>query len=635
MLLRSKFVLLPALACLLSGQAFASQLPVASLRVSTDVDTVEELTNLPVTVTALDADGDVKTDYIGTVYFVVKGDPDPKIPANKSQGYTFQSSENGTHLFSQGITFSQPGVTEVDAIDLDNENVQGVKLITVVPNPCKAPSVLISILTPKDGTVVSVPNVSINGVTKPMCAAQILLNGNKVGDVKASDKGAYASDIAGLKEGENVVTALLNNGNKSSIRVIYEREKVAITGPAEGAQVPSACNVVTGTSNPGKTVTVAINGKTAGTATADAAGNWTLNACGFVPGADVVTATAKAGTKASVNVTLTYSIVITSPLSGARLTSAPGMNSAPSGSGILATVTGRAGPEAPVSIRIGKQDICWGVTDGSGSFSIPNCPLPSCDVAILADQRDDKGTTLATSAPAKLKVLPEGNICDQVRFTCLKGSRADGRATLDFCVAPDGPAVASFRILTGASCEALSGSVNTPDKKRAYGPDWKNYRWWVGAPSGPLAAKVLALDPSGNPTGLPSECLLLDDGMCEIGAISGVRTSADVPSLKSVLYWDANADSVSYNVYMRPEGGGPLAFVQNVRNSPFPVRMAPDRVKFNDFLVRGVCKPGAQPSPDMANATAVQTGPGALGVLVVLALLTAAVALRFAAAKAR
>jgi len=384
-----------------------------------------------------------------------------------------------------------------------------------------------------------------------------------------------------------------------------------------------ACNQITGTTNPGKSVAVSVNGVPAGSAAADAAGKWSLKSCAFAKGTNVVAAVTKNGVTASAKVTLNYAIVITSPTDGARVLASTG------------TVTGRAGPNAPVSVRIGPKDVCWGNSDAKGDFSLPNCPLPTCDVTLTADQRDAKGATVASSAPVRVKPRPEGNICEQVHFTCLKGDRASGRATLDFCIAPDTSAVRSFKVLTGASCEALSGSVDTPDKGKILGPDWKNYRWWVGAPSGPIAVKVLALDPFGKPTGLPSECLLLDDGMCEIGAISGVRTAADVKSLLSTLSWDLNADSASYNLYMRPEGGGPAAFVGNVARPPYLVHMAPERVKFNDFVVRGVCKPGAKPSPDMANATAVQTGPEVWLLLMPLALLAGAVALRFAAAKVK
>ena len=799
MRLRSAILPLTALACLLTGQAFASQLPLASFRLEAPSDVVEEGTNLPVRVTALDADGGAKDDYLGTVYFVVKGDPESKIPANKAQGYTFSAADAGSHLFSEGIVFSAPGGVEVIAIDLDNENVQGSKMVTVTRNPCKDSAALISILAPKDGVEVSSPQVALNGATRPNCGAQVLLNGTKAADVKADPKGAYALSLPGLKEGENVVTAILANGNKSTIRVNFVPDAVTITGPADGTVLTDTRATVTGTTGPGKEVTITVDGRVVGTGVAGPDGKFSIPVTGLKAGPEVLTATNKTGAKASVNVTVDASVtitgpadrstltgsrtdvtgvtvpdvnvtvssgpgcsatgksgpdgkfsiplaclkgganaitatndrggsasvnvtvdvsvritgpadgsvltdvktvvtgvtvpgaavsvscgpgcaasgpagadgkfsiplsglkngpnvitaandlggrasvnvrvertvVITSPAPGGRLTgpaSGSGSDSDPSSLRLPVTVTGRASPGAPVSVRVGGRDVCWGSAGADGNFSIPGCQLPSCDVAIVADQRDAAGKTVASSAPVPLKVLPDGNACDQSRFTCLKGSRAAGRVTLDFCVAPDGDGVRSFRVLTGATCDALSGSVDTLPKGRMYGPDWKNYRWWVPAAGGPLAVKVLALGPDGKPTGLPSECLQLDDGQCEIGSVAGVRATADVPRLRSELSWDPHPDAASYNVYVHPEAGAPLAFLENVARPPYEVRMSPDRVAFRDYVVRGVCRPGAQPSADLGNATKVQTGP-ATWILAAAALLAAALALRYAAVR--
>ena len=69
-----------------------------------------------VIVTAYGADGNVVTDYSGTVHFD-STDPDATLPVD----YTFTAGDNGTHTFSNGVIFRTPGQQTVTANDVSNE----------------------------------------------------------------------------------------------------------------------------------------------------------------------------------------------------------------------------------------------------------------------------------------------------------------------------------------------------------------------------------------------------------------------------------------------------------------------------------------------------------------------------------
>src|SRR5262249_45802492 len=65
-----------------------------------------------VTVTALDAYGNVATSYTGTIHFT-SSDSQAVLPAN----YTFTTSDAGVHTFTNGVTLKTAGTRSITATD--------------------------------------------------------------------------------------------------------------------------------------------------------------------------------------------------------------------------------------------------------------------------------------------------------------------------------------------------------------------------------------------------------------------------------------------------------------------------------------------------------------------------------------
>lgn len=83
-------------------------------------DTANTNEAIDITVRALDKDGNIFTDYAGTMYFDVIGDDDAVMP-NILDGYTFSGADEGMHTFSKAITFKNEGVVTVLVIDIDDD----------------------------------------------------------------------------------------------------------------------------------------------------------------------------------------------------------------------------------------------------------------------------------------------------------------------------------------------------------------------------------------------------------------------------------------------------------------------------------------------------------------------------------
>jgi hypothetical protein len=79
-----------------------------------------------VTVTALDAYGNVATGYTGTIAFT-STDPAAVLPPN----YTFTSSGAGVHTFTNGATLNTTGAQKVTVTDTVHKSISGVESVSV------------------------------------------------------------------------------------------------------------------------------------------------------------------------------------------------------------------------------------------------------------------------------------------------------------------------------------------------------------------------------------------------------------------------------------------------------------------------------------------------------------------------
>jgi len=105
--------------------------PAAVLQVTGLPDTLVGGTPATVTVTAIDAFGNVATGYTGTVHFA-SSDTAATLPAN----FAYPAAAAGAHTFADGVTLRTPGSQSVTAGDLATPAISGGQSgITVVPAP--------------------------------------------------------------------------------------------------------------------------------------------------------------------------------------------------------------------------------------------------------------------------------------------------------------------------------------------------------------------------------------------------------------------------------------------------------------------------------------------------------------------
>jgi hypothetical protein len=92
-----------------------------------------------VTVTALDADGNVASGYTGRVHFT-STDAQAVLPAD----YTFTAGDSGSHKFTGALTLKTAGAKSVTVTDKSHSSITGSQTVTVTPGTAKTLSVSIA-----------------------------------------------------------------------------------------------------------------------------------------------------------------------------------------------------------------------------------------------------------------------------------------------------------------------------------------------------------------------------------------------------------------------------------------------------------------------------------------------------------
>jgi MYXO-CTERM domain-containing protein len=142
-----------------------------------------------------------------------------------------------------------------------------------------------TLTAPPNGARLAVAQPVVTGTAEPGSTVTIFIDGIAVGTAVASSGGTFTFTSPALADGTHVVSATArdaagNTGPSSAINIfVVDRTPPPaplVLTPANGGTVGNATPTITGTSEPGSTVSVRVDGMVLGTALADATGAWTF-----------------------------------------------------------------------------------------------------------------------------------------------------------------------------------------------------------------------------------------------------------------------------------------------------------------------------------------------------------------------
>ncbi|WP_416443999.1 Ig-like domain-containing protein [Leucobacter sp. HNU] len=215
---------------------------------------------------------------------------------------------------------------------------------------------------------------TITGTGQPGATITVTEGGTVLGTTTVGTDGTWSLTPAqDLSNGPHTIVAEQDvNGVKSTAEGSFEVRVIAelnVTGPTSGAVVDTANPIVSGTAEPGATITITdSNGAEIGTATADEHGNWSTGIGTLPNGSHEITVTDSHGGSQTVDFTVDQAadfaeLVVTSP--------APENGAKPTVNEKTPTVSGTAEPGATITVTDQNGTVIGeGVADENGDWAI-------------------------------------------------------------------------------------------------------------------------------------------------------------------------------------------------------------------------------------------------------------------------
>lgn len=251
----------------------------------------------------------------------------------------------GNTVFTGTALANAQGEWSVDTTELgEGEYTVEASTVDLAGNPTSAgPSTFtidttaapITITSPQAGESVTDTTPTITGTADPNATVEIFVDGVKVGETVADAQGSWSFDTTeALDLGEHKVEAKTtdaagNEGSSGEITFTVEKNKAptTIVTPIDGNTIGGPEVTVTGTGEPGDTVTVTVGDKTQ-TVTVGDDGKWEVTFQDVPDGSTTITAQGDGDEKVEINVTVASSSGFL--VTGGGCAQAPGKANQPS-----------------------------------------------------------------------------------------------------------------------------------------------------------------------------------------------------------------------------------------------------------------------------------------------------------------
>ncbi|ROQ06982.1 MULTISPECIES: Ig-like domain-containing protein [unclassified Curtobacterium] len=271
----------------------------------------------------------------------------------------------------------------------------------------------IVVTAPADGTSYRVlggrTDVRVVGTSAPNATVSVRIDDGTAVTTTADDDGDWAVTVPGVGTGPHTIAAsqTVDGATTDAPEVgfrVTAATPVTVTSPTDGQVVPTTGTTapipVSGTAEPGATITVDIDGRTA-TTTAGDDGSWTVTVGGVPAGEHTVSVTQTVGGRTSDPVTSAVTVVVAQPTDITITSPTPGQLIPANGPGDTGsfTVTGHATPGTTVTVTLSNGQVRTTTADADGDWSVTFDRVPEGAWTIRATQSVNGTTTAAPEVP--------------------------------------------------------------------------------------------------------------------------------------------------------------------------------------------------------------------------------------------
>jgi len=180
---------------------------------------------IDLTISAVDANGEIVTDYTWDILVFSESDLEADFPNDLAgNSYSFTSVNEGTVKFENAVRFQNPWLQDVYVYALIDDSILWVAEIQISEEEVED-NIEIEILSPENGITLATDTITVSGTTNKNHQIRVLVNDNQDLFTTSNDDGIFEKEVDGLLEWSNTIKAVVLNADEE---VIGESELIQI-----------------------------------------------------------------------------------------------------------------------------------------------------------------------------------------------------------------------------------------------------------------------------------------------------------------------------------------------------------------------------------------------------------------------
>lgn len=172
---------------------------------------------LDITISAVDKNNEIITDYTGDILVFSESDTEAEFPTVLVENsYTFIAANEGSVKFENAVKFNNSGVQDLYVYDLHDENILWVAEVTITEAEIQK-DVEIKILSPENGVTLGKNNITVSGTTQKNHQVRIIVNNEQDLFTTSNAEGIFEKEVENLKQWANTLMAHVLNADSEKI----------------------------------------------------------------------------------------------------------------------------------------------------------------------------------------------------------------------------------------------------------------------------------------------------------------------------------------------------------------------------------------------------------------------------------
>lgn len=180
---------------------------------------------LDITISAVDKNDEIITDYDGDILVFSESDAEAEFPNDLAENsYSFVAANEWSVKFENAVKFQNSGLQDIYVYDLNDENILWVAEITISDEEVLT-NVEVQILSPENGVTLGKSNVTVSGSTQKNHQVRVVVNNDQDYFTTSNAEGIFEKEVESLQQWANTIQAFVLNADNEQI---WESERVDI-----------------------------------------------------------------------------------------------------------------------------------------------------------------------------------------------------------------------------------------------------------------------------------------------------------------------------------------------------------------------------------------------------------------------